>query len=343
MIIVIYRRQDMKEETRYIFSKGDLNRQDFSIKFKNEKGNNYLPIKDIKELYCFNELTISTKLLDLFGKAGVTIHFFNYYGNYTGTFYPKEYLISGELTVKQAKAYLEKREDIAKLIIQGIANNIYFTLYHYYRHGKKELKEYLDWLKKEVSKLLEVAKNINQILYVEGTIWAKFYNTFQYFLPKDFVMNKRVKRPPDNPINALISFGNTLLYTKTISQIYQTHLNQEISFLHEPSEGRFSLCLDLSEVFKPIIVYKTIFDCINNKKITVEKHFIKELNYCILNEDGKKIFVQAFEDRINQTFLHNKLHRKITYKKAIKLDGYKLIKYIVENQDFKPFNMEEKE
>ena len=134
-----------------------------------------------------------------------------------------------------------------------------------------------------------------------------------------------------------------MLYTKTISQIYQTHLNQEISFLHEPSEGRFSLCLDLSEVFKPIIVYKTIFDCINNKKITVEKHFIKELNYCILNEDGKKIFVQAFEDRINQTFLHNKLHRKITYKKAIKLDGYKLIKYIVENQDFKPFNMEEKE
>lgn len=332
----------MKEEARYIFSKGDLNRQDFSIKFKNEKGNNYLPIKDIKELYCFNELTISTKLLDLFGKAGVTIHFFNYYGNYTGTFYPKEYLISGELTVKQAKAYLEKRKIIAKSIVQGIADNIYFILYHYYRHGKKELKEYLDWLRKEVSKLLEVAKDINQILYVEGSIWARFYSTFQYFLPEDFIMNKRVKRPPDNPINALISFGNTLLYTKTISQIYQTHLNQEISFLHEPSEGRFSLCLDLAEVFKPIIVYKTIFDCVNNRKITVEKHFVKELNYCILNETGRKVFVQAFEDRINQSFLHSGLNRKITYKKAIKLDGYKLIKNIVEEQKFKPFNMEEK-
>ena len=59
------------------------------------------------------------------------------------------------------------------------------------------------------------------------------------FLPEDFVMNKRVKRPPDNPINALISYGNTLLYTKTISAIYQTHLDQRISFLHEPSEGRF--------------------------------------------------------------------------------------------------------
>ena len=86
-------------------------------------------------------------------------------------------------------------------------------------------------------------------------------------------MNKRVKRPPDNPINALISFGNTLLYTKTISAIYQTHLNQSISFLHEPTEQRFSLSLDLSEVFKPIIVFKTIFELVNTKRLTVEKHF----------------------------------------------------------------------
>ena len=87
---------------------------------------------------------------------------------------------------------------------------------------------------------------------------------FQYFINEDFILNKRVKRPPDNPINALISFGNTLLYTKTISAIYRTHLDQRISFLHEPSEGRFSLSLDISEVFKPVIVYKTIFDLEKN-------------------------------------------------------------------------------
>ncbi len=79
-------------------------------------------------------------------------------------------------------------------------------------------------------------------------------------------MNKRVKRPPDNPINALVSFGNTLLYTKTISSIYETHLNQTISFLHSPREGRFSLSLDISEAFKPIIVFKTIFDLVGKKK-----------------------------------------------------------------------------
>ena len=257
----------MKSESKYIFSKGDLSRQDFSIKYKNEKGNFYLPIEKIKEIYCFNDITLSTKLLDILSTAGIIVHFFNYYENYIGTFYPKESLISGRLVVKQANTFENNRLDIAKAIVKGIAKNIRYILYHYYRHGAKELKETIDFYNKDVNRLLEKANNIKQILSVEGRIWAIFYSTFKYFLPKEFIINKRVKRPPDNPMNAMISFGNTLLYTKTIAQIYNTHLEQSISFLHEPSEARFSLSLDLSEVFKPVIVFRTIFDLVNNKKI----------------------------------------------------------------------------
>lgn len=129
---------------------------------------------------------------------------------------------------------------------------------------------------------------------------------------------------------------------KLLHKYYNTHLEQSISFLHEPSEARFSLSLDLSEVFKPVIVFRTIFDLVNNKRIKVEKHFEEKLNYSLLNEEGKKIFIEAFEDRINKTFEHAKLNRKITYKQAIKLDGYKLIKYITENKEFCPFDLEEK-
>ena len=154
-------------------------------------------------------------------------------------------------------------------------------------------------------------------------------------------MNKRVKRPPDNPINALISFGNSILYTKTISAIYRTHLDQRISFLHEPSEGRFSLSLDMCEVFKPIIVYKTIFELVNNKKLTVAKHFDKKVNYCLLNEEGRKIFIEAFEKRMETVFQHSRLKRKVSYRTAIKLDCYKLIKYILEDKEFVPFSIKE--
>ena len=118
----------MKSETKYIFSKGDLSRKDFSIKYKNETGNFYLPIEKIKEIYCFNELTLSTKLLDILSTAGIVVHFFNYYENYIGTFYPKKSLISGKLTIKQAKAFEQNRLTIAKAIVKGIPYKILFKV-----------------------------------------------------------------------------------------------------------------------------------------------------------------------------------------------------------------------
>ena len=331
-----------KNHTRYIFSMGELKRKDNSIAFSNEKGNFYLPIEETRELYCLNEVSFNTKFLDFIAKAGITMHIFNYHGGYSGSFYSKDYLVSGELTIKQSLAYVENRLTIAKSIVLAIAANIHETLYHYYRHDKKELKPYLDWLKNDVSALLSVCAKIEQVLFVEGQIWNRFYDSFRHFLPEDFVMNKRVKRPPDNPINALVSFGNTLLYTKTISAIYHTHLNQSISFLHSPEEGRFSLSLDLSEAFKPVVVFRTIFELVGRRRISVEKHFDKSLNYALLNEDGKKIFIDAFEERLNETFMHPRLKRKTSYKNCLKLDGYKLIKHIVEGKEFAPFCLKDK-
>jgi CRISPR-associated protein Cas1 len=318
---------------------GELKRKDNSIAFKNEKGWFYMPVEEIRELYLLNEVSLNSKFLDFISKAGIVLHFFNYYGHYSGSYYPKENLISGNLTIKQSLFYIEKRLVVAKDIVRAIGLNIYEVLYHYYRHSK-DLKDVLDKIKKQL-KLLDKDLDINRILAVEGSLWQIFYDSFKYFLPKDFLMNKRVKRPPDNPINALISFGNTLLYTKTISAIYQTHLNQTISFLHSPSEARFSLSLDLSEAFKPIIVYKTIFEVVNRKKIQL-KHFDKKLNYAILNEEGKKIFIQNFEERLDTKLLHKKLKRKVSYTHLLKLEGYKLIKSIVEDKEFVPFLLKEK-
>lgn len=267
------------------------------------------------------------------------MHFFNYYEGYSGTFYPKDQYSSGRLLVKQVETFNSSRIVVAKAIVRGIGENIYEVLYHYYKHDKKEVKEVVDWIRKEFYSRLQLAEDVKAVMAVEGEIWMRFYSTFQYILPEDFVMNKRVKRPPDNPINALISFGNTLLYTKTISAIYRTHLDQRISFLHEPSEGRFSLSLDISEVFKPAIVYRTIFDLVNNRRLQVEKHFDKKVNYCLLNEEGRKIFIEAFEERMESVFVHNKLKRKVSYRTAIKLDCYKLIKYILEGEEFVPFSI----
>ena len=300
-----------------------------------------MPIENTKEIYCLNEVSVNSKLLDFLSQNQVVVHFFNYYEGYSGTFYPKNHYNSGKLLVKQINAFEQSRENVAKAIVNGIGINISEVLYHYYKHDKKEVKDTIDWLKNVLPGKVEESKSINELMAYEGEAWSRFYSTFQYFLPEDFMMNKRVKRPPDNPINALISFGNTLLYTKTISTIYRTHLDQRISFLHEPSEGRFSLSLDISEVFKPVIVYRTIFELVNNRRLQVEKHFDKKVNYCLLNEEGRKIFIEAFEQRLESVFVHPRLKRKVSYRTAIKLDCYKLIKYILEDKEFVPFSLKE--
>lgn len=327
--------------TKYIMSMGELSRKDNSLCFQKDGKNVHIPVENTKEIYCFNEVSINSKLLDFLAQNNIIVHFFNYYGGYSGTYYPRDHYLSGKLVVKQALKYQNDRMDIARAIVKGIGLNIYEVLYHYYKHDKKEVKETTDWIKKIFLPQVEQAGDVKELMAYEGEVWLRFYQDFQYFLPEDFVMNKRVKRPPDNPMNALVSFGNTLLYTKTISAIYQTHLDQRISFLHEPSEGRFSLSLDLSEVFKPAIVFKTIFELVNNRRIQVEKHFVKDVNYCILNEEGRKIFIKAFEERMDSVFMHSKLKRKVSYRTALKLDCYKLIKNILEEKEFIPYSIKE--
>lgn len=327
--------------TKYIMSMGELSRKDNSLCFRKDGKNVHIPVENTKEIYCFNEVSINSKLLGFLAQNNIIVHFFNYYGGYSGTYYPRDHYLSGKLIVKQALKYQNDRMDIARAIVKGIGLNIYEVLYHYYKHDKKEVKETTDWIKKIFLPQVEQAGDVKELMAYEGEVWLRFYQDFQYFLPEDFVMNKRVKRPPDNPMNALVSFGNTLLYTKTISAIYQTHLDQRISFLHEPSEGRFSLSLDLSEVFKPAIVFKTIFELVNNRRIQVEKHFVKDVNYCILNEEGRKIFIKAFEERMDSVFMHSKLKRKVSYRTALKLDCYKLIKNILEEKEFIPYSIKE--
>jgi len=91
-----------------------------------------------------------------------------------------------------------------------------------------------------------------------------------------------------------------------LSEIYHTHLNPTISYLHGPGERRYSLALDLAEIFKPMLADKMIFKLVNSSQIH-EKHFRKELNFCYLEESGRKIVLQEYDDRLKTTIKHRGL------------------------------------
>lgn len=125
------------------------------------------------------------------------------------------------------------------------------------------------------------------------------------------------------------------MYTMVLGEIYKTPLDPTISYLHEPSSKRFSLSLDISEIFKPLIVDSVIFSMINKNMIRKED-FDFEDHICYLSEVGKKKFIKEYENKLSTTVKHRRLNRSVSYKGLIRLECYKIIKYIIEDEKYKP-------
>ncbi|GAB6065974.1 type I-B CRISPR-associated endonuclease Cas1b [Aquifex pyrophilus] len=272
----------------YILREGRLVRKENTLHFEGEDVKKSIPLEDIEELFIMTNLSITTKVLSLLAKNGVITHLFNRYGYYVGSFYPRETHVSGHLLIKQAEHYLdrEKRLYLAKAFVIGSIQNLSYVY-------KLEAEKYF--------KQLEKAESIEEVMNVEAGFRKLCYEKLEEISGFDF--GKRTKRPPQNMLNALISFGNSLVYAKVLGEIYYTPLNPTISYLHEPSTKRFSLSLDIAEIFKPILSDKLILDLIKREKIT-EKHFRKELNASYLNEEGKRVFLSEFDNLLNKTIKH---------------------------------------
>lgn len=144
--------------------------------------------------------------------------------------------------------------------------------------------------------------------------------------------------PPNNMINSLISFVNSLIYSKTLSEIYHTQLNPTISYLHEPGFRRYSLCLDLAEVFKPLIGDRLIFSLLNRRQIT-EESFTKELNFLHLKKEASKLIVTELENKLKTTIMHKELGKQVSYQYLIRLEAYKLIKHLIEEKEYESFKI----
>jgi len=329
------------KNTYYLFNPGRLSRKDNTLKFVpvDENGKEgqarYLPVETVGQLFIFGSLDTNSALYNFLGKQQVSVHFFDYYEHYTGSFYPKEYLQAGKMQVCQTLHYADahKRQHIAKKLVDGAAFNMLRNLKYYQSRGK-DLEQQIEGITL-LQQSIPMTDDIPMLMGIEGNIRQIYYTAFDEIL-NDFSMGGRSKQPPQNEVNALISFGNMLCYTACLDQIYHTQLNPTVSFLHEPGTRRFSLALDLAEIFKPLLVDRTIFKLLN-KKVLQAKDFDDQLNRVILKEAGKKKLVEAWEERLKETIKHRALKKSVSYKHLIKLECHKVAKHVMDMQGYEPF------
>lgn len=325
----------------YITKSGRLARQDNTVYLEAETEDGKttktpIPIGDVDALYLYGEIDLNTRLLNFLAQQNVTAHVFNFYGYYAGSYYPREYLNSGFLLVQQVEHYQSKKkrlviaQEFIKAAVHGIQRNI-----AYYQNRGKDLSQWAQSIDQQAG-VIEEATDTPELMGIEGRIRDLYYEAFNVIVGDDFPFEKRVKRPPDNPVNALISFGNSLCYAACLSEIYRTQLNPLVSYLHEPGERRFSLALDLSEIFKPILVDRAIFKLLNQKQIQLND-FDQDVNYCYLKEKGRKVVLKEWDDRLNTTIQHRRLNRKVSYQRLIRLECYKLIKHLTGMETYEGF------
>ena len=322
----------------YIFSSGEIKRKQNTIFFEGDKGKRkYIPIENTREFLIFGEVSLNKKILEFFTQNEIIIHFFNRYGYYIGSYYPREHYNSGAVILKQTEYYMDpsKRLKLASKFVKGAIQNMIKVLQYYNSRGV-DLKEEIEKLNNFLNSI-PAQENIDSLMAIEGNSKGIYYRSFNKIITSEgWEYGRRERRPPGDRLNALISFGNSLVYTYCLSEIYKTHLDPRIGFLHTANFRRFSLNLDVAEIFKPILSDRVIFSLVN-KGMLKEKHFLRELGGLYLNDDGRKIFIEEMERKLNATISHRKLRRNVSYRTLIRMEIYKIEKHLLGEEEYEPF------
>ncbi|GAB6273788.1 MAG: type I-B CRISPR-associated endonuclease Cas1b [Peptococcaceae bacterium] len=325
------------KKTLYIFSSGELKRKDNTLYFETENGRRFIPVEDTGEIMVFGEVDVNKKFLEFLTQKEIILHYFSHYGYYMGSFYPREHLNSGYMILRQAEHYLDedKRLVIARSFVTGAARNIRQVL-KYYSNREKEVAEPLASVENLMNGIND-CEEIAALMAIEGNTREYYYKSFDKIIgDPDFAFRERTRRPPKNYLNTLISFGNSIMYTICLSEIYKTHLDPRIGYLHTTNFRRFTLNLDVAEIFKPIIIDRLIFTLLGRKMITIND-FERDTEGIILKEKGKKCFVEQLEEKLKTTITHREIGRPISYRRLVRLELYKLEKHLMGEKEYQPF------
>jgi len=326
------------KKTVYIFSSGELRRKGNTLYFEGKDKRKYLPVEGVSKIQVFGEVSINKKILEFLSQKEIIVSFFSHNGYYMGSFYPRQHYNSGFMILRQAEHYLspEKRLFLARAFVKGSMENMGKVITYYKNRGIEFSHEKLNAMEAFYSSL-ERARDVGQLMALEGNFREAYYKCFDPIVKnEDFAMEERTRRPPSNRMNALISFGNSLLYTEILSEIYKTHLDPRIGYLHATNFRRFTLNLDVAEIFKPIIIDRLIFYLIN-KGIIQKGDFYRKVGGILMKENAMRKFVEKFEEKMRVTIKHRKLGRNVSYRRLIRLELYKLEKHFMGDEEYKPF------
>lgn len=311
-------------ETLYVNREARIAREDATLVITTDAGKRRVPVKTLRQVVILGEAGLTTSVLNLLGRAGVRMTVLDWHGNVTGTYEPAGSPAAGRVRLAQAHAVLDPaaRLSLARALVEGATGNILANLrYRAYRGDDNAFRATIAEIEGR-SAAIAAAEDVPALMGLEGLIRAAYYAAWHEIDPRlDF--GRRVRRPPNNPVNCLISWFNGLAYNAVRTEIAKSHLDDCLSFLHSPQEARASLALDLAEVFKPAICDTLIFE-IHRRETDTSAWFEQEEGVCRLSEVGRRRTLEMWVAKIEQTGARTGSLKQTIFEEVMKLERHLL-------------------
>ena len=290
-----------------------LNRHENALVVTSEAGRKSIPLNGVKHVVCMGEGSISIRLLKDMGRHGIRFTVLDAGGRFLGAFEPEDETPSGRVRIGQAKLFLDEQDrlHIAKTIVRAQASSMRGLLQRYRRNGTSGLETSVEGIEGAID-VIDRADTQEKLMGAEGLARSFLHDAFGRVCPKA-KLERRVRRPPPDPVNCLMSFFNMLLYSACASELAKTHLDRSISFLHSPGTGRRSLAIDMAETFRPVLSDALILSAFRRGNLD-ESWWNRIPGVCLLSEKGRirttERFWSRIEERCGTETLRQAIHRQ---------------------------------
>ncbi|QDA32465.1 CRISPR-associated endonuclease Cas1 [Thermococcus indicus] len=307
----------------FITQHGELRRESNALIFSGELVKRPIPLAQINEIHCLARVSLTSGAIDLLSEKGIPVHFYTTRGDYKGPFI-NDASPRGKLHLSQAEHYLnpEKRLYLAKEIVEGIQNTMAFVLS---RWGVNPVK---------LNSVTVDGESVEEIMGKEAELWSHFYRYFGEAIEVDDF--RRTRRPPEDEVNALISYANAVTYGLAFSSSVKAGLDPSIGFLHAVNDRRHSLPLDLADIFKPLYVFSTVKAMLKTNGLK-SSDFSKKGKAVYLSREGKRKLLSALTDTLRRTVYYKPWKRSMSYRFMMDYEARRLKRHLLGRGKYKAF------
>jgi CRISPR-associated protein Cas1 len=294
---------------------------------------------EVSHLVLFGHIQVSTQVVQELCKREIPISYLSsggwFYGLTTGLIHKNV-----ELRRRQYAAALDQRFclRLASRLVQAKIANCRTILR---RNHVAAPETVLQDLKRDIVHAAQ-AGSLEELLGIEGTAGRRYFAEFRGMLkvdgaPPEFDFDGRNRRPPKDPVNALLSLAYAMLTREWTVTLHAVGLDPFLGFYHQPRYGRPALALDLMEEFRPLIADSVVLTAINNGEVHATD-FIRRMGTVALTTEGRRRFIETYERRMGQEITHPVFGYQISYRRVLEVQARLFGRYLLgEIPNYPPF------